>query len=465
MKIVFCYHSTDYEYHLGIATLAAALKQVNVDTSLVIFRELVSRTTRDTVGDTVDRILEQGPDIVAFSVMTFNWRKIQQVINQLRKSFSGFIVIGGCHAMLCPEEILSFPGVDAVCTGEGEKPIQDLVRLISQDFQPSLHPIQGMWYKEDLHSSPVPPWCNERLEDYPYLSYEIFNQERNQPLPEKITSPFSFAGLFVLAAVSSRGCPYKCSYCNNHSFMQLLGGAKRFVRAYPPEKAVAGVKGLVKRYQPEFIDFVDEMFLKDMKWIQDFSQAYASEVGLPFSINVRIDRCTEENVRILAQSGLKVAFFGLECGDESYRSQYLNRHMSNADILKGAEILRRHGVLIMTANMFGLPLETPEIMAKTFELNRQIQPDAIAPFIYQPMPKTKLGQLAYEHGLVQAPPEDHWDYLVPALDSEILPATYVQEQVELFRQEFNSPERILAIANKMRGFVGKEPWGKLPFED
>ena len=460
MNVVFCYHSTDYEYHLGIATLAAALEPLHTTTSLVIYRELVTETSRDTVEDTVDRILVKNPDIVAFSVMTFNWRKIQKVIKLLRPSFSGLIVVGGCHAMLCPEEVLAFPGVDAVCPGEGEKPLRDLVQMAQRYSLQELPDIEGLYFSQDAGKNMSRPWCNEHPEDFPYLSYEIFDQERNKPMGKRVTGPFSFAGLNILPAITSRGCPYKCTYCNNHSFMNLFG-PQRFIRTFSVPWVVSQIKALVHTYHPEFIDFMDEMFLKGKPWMLEFCSQYNRDIGLPYSINVRIDRCTEDIVRLLADSGLKLVLFGLECGDETYRSQFLNRHMSNADILRGADILRKYGILIISFNMFGLPLETPEIMAKTFELNRQLQPDAIAPFIYQPMPQTPLGRLAFEHGLVQDPPEDHWDYLVPALDSEVLPAGYVQEQVELFRQEFNSPEHILAVTNKMRTFTGKEPWQSL----
>ncbi len=457
MNIVFCFHTTDYEYNLGIALLTSTLKSMDVNTSLVIFREIVNNPVKDTAEETVQRILEKKPDIAAFSTMTFNWKKIQKVITLLRLHFSGLIVVGGCHAMLCPDEVLSFPGVDAVCLGDGEKPMQELVRLSGKHAPDSLPPIEGLRIKSNAWQHPGKPWCNERIEDYPYLDFEDFNEERNQPLSSKVTGHFSFAGLFILPAITSRGCPYKCTYCNNYSFMNILGGPGRYLRTYSVKRVISEIKGLVDLYKPEFIDFMDEMFLKQTSWMREFCEAYSREINLPFSVNVRIDRCNEENVSMLADSGLKLVLFGLECGDEIYRAKYLNRHMSNPDILRGAEILRRHNVVIITYNMFGMPCETPEILQKTISLNRQIRPDAIAPFIFQPLPQTRLGRMAYEHGMVQPPPEDRWDYLAPALDSDVLPAKYVQEQVELFRQEFNSPERVQTVINKIRSFAGKKP--------
>lgn len=459
IKITFCFHTTDYEFNLGIALLDPAVRNLDVDveTSLVIFRELVGQN-KDTIEETVSRILIEQPDIIAFSVMTFSWKKIEHLIKQLRQNFSGLIVVGGCHAMLCPEEVLSAPGVDAVCLGDGEKPLQTLIESYQKFPFNSLPNIPGLLFKGEKKRKKK-AWCNEHPENYPYLSYNIFHNEREQPFNRKITGYFSFADIFCLPVITSRGCPYKCTYCNNHSFMNILGGPKKFLRTYPVDKAISGIKSLVKQYNPEFIDFMDEMFLKNIKWMRNFCDNYAQEIGLPYSINIRIDRSTDEAVRLMAESGLRLVLFGLESGDEKYRKRFLNRDMTDDDILRGVELLRKHDIVIVTYNMFGLPLETPAMLEKTFELNRKIQPDAVAAFVYQPLPQTRLAQIAYENNLTQPPPEDLWDYLAPSLDSKDLPAQYVQEKVELFRQEFNPPQRVEAIVSKIRSFVGKARQG------
>lgn len=238
--------------------------------------------------------------------------------------------------------------------------------------------------------------------------------------------------------------------------MDILGGPKHYLRKYSPGRAVNSIRELVVKYRPEFLEFIDEMFMKDSKWMNTFCAAYKKEIGLPFSINVRIDVCSERTIEMLADCGLRVVFFGLECGDEEYRRSYLNRHMGNDEILKGAAILRKHGILIVTYNMFGMPFENPDMLQKTFELNRELQPDAVGAFIYQPLPGTKLGRLAYDNNLVQPPPPDHWDYLAPSLDSRELPAAYVEEQVTLFREEFDAPERMHSLNRKLFKFVGRE---------
>jgi radical SAM superfamily enzyme YgiQ (UPF0313 family) len=434
---------------MGIAFLSTALRPLAVDMDLIIFRE-VPGNKMDTVEETVQRILESKPNIIAFSVMTFNWRKIQQVIAKLRPDFKGLIIVGGYHAILCPDEILDFPGVDAVCPGEGEQPLIELVKFFQERPWHDVPDIAGMRFVKLEPNKVTKPWVIERLTDYPYMDYELFVNEGNKPLPERFIGSLYPSGIYSLAVITARGCPYKCTYCNNASIMAALGGPKMYLRHYPVDTVVDHIKTIRNKYAPEFIEFFDEMFIKSSSWMKEFCEKYKREVGLPFSILMRIDLCEDEMVRLLAKSGLKVVLFGLECGDEEYRTHYLNRYMSNKQILKGVEILRKHGVMLVTFNMFGLPFDTQETIQSTITFNRMIQPDAVSAFIYQPLPNTKLGKLAKDNDLIVPPPEGQWDYLSPGINNPGMPSEYVVEQVEAFRAEFNSKENVDKFFSRLR---------------
>jgi radical SAM superfamily enzyme YgiQ (UPF0313 family) len=72
--------------------------------------------------------------------------------------------------------------------------------------------------------------------------------------------------------------------------------------------------------------------------------------------------------------------------------------MSRDEILGAAEVLRRHDITFMTNNMLGLPTGTLENDFETLELNAQCRPAYANVFLFQPYPKTALGEWAYEHG-------------------------------------------------------------------
>lgn len=434
-KIVFCFYTRDHEFNFGIGALSAALKREGYEVDLVVYRDTSAHA--DTPEAVVRDIIGKKPSIVAFSVMTFNWLKVRQVISLLRKNYEGLIAVGGHHAVLMPEDVLSSPAVDVVCLGEGERPLIELANRVAAGGRNVTEDIAGLVFRSrGLPEETVRQrWLLERLEDYPYLDYEIFGSP--DQLKEKYLGAMTPAGIFSLPVLTGRGCPYSCTYCNNDSLLKIYGGAARFVRRYSPDEAVRNIRQLVDKYSPQFFEFFDETFSLSREWIMDFCSRYRKEVDVPFLAMSRIDRLDEATISVLAQSGLKLLFFGLESGDEEYRKKFLKRPISNDAIRKGARLLKKYGVLVGTFNILGMPFETKESLEKTMALNEEIGADAAIPSVFQPLPKTVLGGIAHEHKMVLPPPGDQWDICAPALDTKDLPASYVAEIMEKFREKFS----------------------------
>ena len=455
MKVVFCFHTNDHEFNIGIAFLDAALRGRKIETDLVIFREIPGKQV-DIPEEVVSRILAKSPTIIAFSIMTFSWARVKKVITLLRPKFDGLIWAGGYHTILCSDEVLHFSGIDAVCLGEGEQPLLEAVEFYNQHPLHEVPLIQGMRFKNASSDDgkDTPPWLLKRLEDFPYMDYEIFVREGDQPLNSKFIGSLSPAGIFSFSVITGRGCPFQCTYCNNSTLMKIYGGAKLYVRRYSTNAALSNVQMIATRYQPQFLEFLDETFTMNRAWVKEFCSQYSKAVGLPFSIMTRIDRLDDEIVGLMADSGLKLVFFGLECGDEDYRSRYLNRHMSNKLIKNGARILKKYGIMVITFSMFGMPFETKDTLQRTMDLNEDIQPEVAIPFIYQPLPNTRLAQMAYDHKMVLPRSEERWDFCSPALDTIELPASYVAEQMEVFRSRFSFPSKVDHLYARLRTIAG-----------
>lgn len=452
-KVVFCFYTNDHEVHLGIAFMSAALKKEGVETDLVIYRDRAGEEP-DTPEGVVSRILAKSPDIVAFSAMTFNWCRIKEVISLLRGSFGGPIVVGGYQTILEPEEVLSHPGVDAVCVGEGELPMIKAVATYQRGRR-DLPSTEGLITRDQkgMKIDVGTRWLIDNLEDYPYVDYDIFADERKKRLNEMHTALLSPSGIYSIPAITGRGCLYSCTYCCNSALLERYGGAKNYVRKYSLHAAISNIKGIVSKYNPQFIEFFDETFNRNKAWVKDFCALYGREIGLPYMILVRIDILDEPTVAALAESGLKVVFFGLESGDEEYRARYLNRRMTNKAITEGARLLKKYDVIILTFNMFGMPFETKEMIVKTFELNEAINPDAAHGYIFQPMPGTELGRLAFEHHMICHPPEKGWDFMSSSLDTPELPASYVANILEEFKMRFANADIIKDFYARVQGLA------------
>jgi hypothetical protein len=92
----------------------------------------------------------------------------------------------------------------------------------------------------------------------------------------------------------------------------------------------------------------------------------------------------------------------VECGDEAYRRQILNKTISDADLRRASHLLHQHGIKFATYNMVGLPGETLEQAVSTLGLNVELRPAEAYCFMYQPFPGTRLAQHALDTGVVDA---------------------------------------------------------------
>lgn len=327
----------------------------------------------------------------------------------------------------------------------------ELVKLYAKSSRDKVSEIKGLIFngRDKQQAFVKDRWLVENLEDYPYMDYDIFDLEGDTRLQQKHLGVLSPAGIFSLPLITGRGCPYKCTYCSNSALIDFYGGTNKFVRRYSPGSAISNIKTLVDKHRPRFLEFFDETFTLGKNWIKDFCNHYKKEIAIPYVIMSRIDTIDEDMLSILSDSGLKLFMLGVECGDEEYRTKYLNRKMSDKTIIEGTRLLKKYGIMVVTFNIFGMPFETKNTVNKTFAINEEIEPDAAIPFIYQPFSNTELGRIAYKNKMAPPPHEGRWDFCSPSLDTAKLPAQYVLEMSEKFREKY-SYQNIQVVYDKLR---------------
>jgi hypothetical protein len=158
---------------------------------------------------------------------------------------------------------------------------------------------------------------------------------------------------------------------------------------------------------------------------------------LPFWCQVRANLVTDENIALFKDSGCVSVSFGLEAGNDQLRNVILNRNMSREEILGAAEILRKHGIAFMTNNMLGLPTGNLETDFETLELNAQCRPAYANVFLFQPYPKTALGEWAYEHGWMRGTFDD--------LSGSVSDDTVINFGSEAERKQIENLQKLFAL--------------------
>lgn len=329
MKFLFVVKSKFMET-LGPMYLAAIVKKAGHEAKICEFNEAIFMA------------FDWRPDIIGYSCMTGDQDKFKKLNHAIRAFHDFNAAIGGPHATFFPQDFLQF---DYLITGEAEVWLADLL-----DYKP------GSINLYELDSIPFP----DRT-DFPDMKIRDF--------------------------MSSRGCPFECTYCFNKKWHDLYPGKKVRYRS------VDNVIAEVLEVDPEFAYFQDSCFGVSMDWFVEFAHKYAEKVKRPYHCHLRPRQVTIERARLLAYSGCVSTRIALETVSPRLRELIGRPKSNNEETIKAARILRDHGIELMIQNMLALPTSTIEDDLATLETNILCQPAYGWSSIFAPFPGTELGDM------------------------------------------------------------------------
>lgn len=393
MRVLFIVKQVDYEPQ-GILHLSSVLKGAGHEVRLCIVNQ----------EDPIGAVREFKPGIVGYSVTTGLQRYYLALNRGIKERFEVFSVFGGPHPTFFPE-MIEEEGVDGICVGEGEGAMLDLAQVLNNG---SLEPnIRNWWFKVngEVVRNPVRRYIDD-LDTLPFPDRELVYEHHAPTKHSKIKHFFS-----------GRGCPYDCTYCFNHALSEIYKGMGKRVRKRSVDVVSAEINAVRERYPLAFVVFLDDTFTIRGDWMEEFAEKYPVRVGLPFFCNVRANLVTEELVEQLQQAGCVSAGMGIEAANDRIRNEVLQRNMSKEQILRACQLLRAAGINVMSTNMVGLPTGGLEDDLETLKLNIECQPAFANAFIFQPYPRTQLGELARRDGVMEGTFDD---ISVSAWDSSVL---------------------------------------------
>ena len=431
LRLVFAFYSPDgNEIAMPIASMSAYLKRDFPNVEVFLEPVLILRDAEEYAPQNyAKKIGALQPDLIAFSIMSPHWYPMEPYFEELKKIMPDLpVCIGGYQAMLSQEQTIENPNVDYICVGDGEYAIGNIVQHLrgSKDG-----PADGMWEKlSDGSIYETEPHQIGDLEALPFPDYEIFSKEDG--FNDVNSSIFGPKGKLVLPVMTGRGCPYRCTYCCNTPILEGWKTKKTFLRKYQPEAMVDELIRLRDQYNVGYFEFWDELFLSNLKFVNAFFEIYKEKIRLPFSINSRVEVMNEGFCKTAADAGCHTIWFGIESGDEEYRSKRLGRKMKNQQVIEAAANCKEAGINRLTFNIVGMPLETAGNMRQTLELNKAIAPEHFFFFPYIPLRGTPLYNTAKEEGLLLTN-KKNLHYLSAANDRQF--TMNMKEQPELLTQE------------------------------
>ncbi len=360
--------------HLGFYYISAVAKNCGWDTQLFLTDTSLTNNLR-----------KFAPDAFAFTATTGNHQWVVELAKSLRLDFpKAYFFLGGPHPTYYPE-IIQSKVFDAIVRGEGEETFAEILRAI--DSNESFAHTKGTWtyqdgqvLQNDIREAP------QDLDAIPFADRTIYDNY-----------PWMHAHKYPLM-ISSRGCPFHCTFCYSPTMADMSKGLGKFVRFRSVDNVIQEGQLLVKRYNPKIVEFVDDIFGMKRPWLKEFSARWRDEVGLPFNICIRADLIDEESAQLLADAGCNSMHVGVEAGNDRIRNEVLRKDLARERVFEAAKLIRSHGMRFVTLNIMGSPGETVENCLETLTFNQQLKPDYSQCSVLVPFPRTGIYQKAVDAG-------------------------------------------------------------------
>lgn len=341
----------------------------------------------------LNNLLEESPLFVGISFMTGEQIRFSLEASMfVRKKSSTLIVAGGVHPTLCPEQVLNSKSFDIAILGEGEETIRDLALSIKEHKK--LDDVKGIAFLRDkkvviteerelvdLNKLTIWPYHLVDLNLYPYLKR------------------------YGLVIETSRGCPFKCSYCYNAKF------SRGKWRAKSADKVVEEISFLKNKFDINHFHVIDDNFFVDLNRAKEIIKRINEldkHIKLEFQ-GARADsilNMDDDFLQLLKNNDCTVRI-GIETGSQSILD-LVNKSITIEEYSSANRKLSRFGIKVYYNFMIGFPFEKIEDLKKTtkfatklMEDNKNARIDFMA--IYQPYPGTALFDFCVRNGYFKIP--------------------------------------------------------------
>jgi radical SAM superfamily enzyme YgiQ (UPF0313 family) len=365
-KIVFV--QREVEDRLGVMILSSYLKSKGFDSEIILEPYKNIRT-----------IKKKTPDFIGINLVSSSVDWTLDLCRFLKKHLPHVIIIlGGPHPTFFPE-VIEEEGVDIICIGEGENPLLQLMQSYDGTLA-SIEKTPNLYIKKDkaiVKNELLPLLTKEELSEMPpcdrshYLKHSGL---KNTPLRRVVTS---------------RGCPYDCTYCFNSRYKELYKGLGKMVRQRSVDNVMDELKE-IKKLGVKAIDFNDDQFILTREWIFEFCEKYKRDINIPFVCGSTANRINHEIVAVLKQAGCVSLNFAIESGVEKIRRKIYKKPTTDNDIYNAADALHANDMTFLTYNMIGLPEESLEDIFQTVRINQEIKTNYPWCSIIQPYPGTSI---------------------------------------------------------------------------
>ncbi len=449
--------------HMGLGYLAGALLAHGYDVSLwdaaveeefETFEQHLQRHHYDVVGISA-------PTPLIYSA----WQAAA-----IAKQHGAVTILGGPHLTLMPHESMDVPAVDLVARGEAEQTIIEIMAALAMDsgaqaapdaprcFKPEhMAAINGLSWRDEAGNIKhnVDRLLSQDLDAIPFPAHHLFKIERYTNLNPLTDGLNPHARAYTI--VTSRGCPYKCTYCSK----PITGNTWR---GRSVENVIAEWRWLVQDLGATEIGVTDDIWNLDRTRAKTLCRALIdnnlNHVPWVTIHGMKVNNTDAELFQLMKAAGCKRVGFGIENGDDDMLRHVVKKGQTVQMVRNAVKWAKQAKLQTMGFFIYGMPGETEESMEKTTRLALELDPDLAHFLMATPYPGTEMWDTLQREGLVKS---GEWDKLAIQEDKALFAFGDLEAEVverkwhEAHRRFYLRPGRILRIAAR------KDTWRRFPY--
>jgi anaerobic magnesium-protoporphyrin IX monomethyl ester cyclase len=338
-----------YSFPLGILYISAVMKEAGFN----VYNLNLNHSDNTVQQDLDFAIKKHRIDIVLTGGLSAQFNAVKMIVDSvhaINKKLT--MIVGG--GLISSEPNIAMEALEYVdfgVIGEGEITIVELCNYLEKKIDKECKDISGIIFKESKNSK---YYITEKrpdikdLNSLPWPDYEGFEYEKNL---EANAGIFSFGNKRIAYIVSSRSCPYKCTFCFHTT------GKKYRQRSF--DEVFKEIDYLISKYKIDLFMFADELFSVDIERVKIFCSRIKN-YNVQWTAGFRVSDVTEELVKVIkSTNNCTMMGFGLESADNSILKS-MRKKITVEQIDEALEICYRNGVDISGNFIFGDINETVE---------------------------------------------------------------------------------------------------------
>ena len=357
---------------LGIGYIAAVLEKAGHTVKVL---DLTINKVSD--GDIVELVQRGKIDLVGFSAVTLTVKRAYHIAAVLKEKTGVITVMGGPHATAVPEEPL-LNNIDFVVRGEGEVTIVELC-----DNYKDPGKIKGISFLRGgkyIHNE-ARPYISE-LDLLPFPARHLFPPLNLYKGQQALGNRLPVGNI-----LTSRGCPYECTFC----FKAVFG---RHFRARSVDSIISEWKHLLREHKVKEISIIDDSFTTSTERVMALCKRILEEkLVIPWCCpnGIRVDNASFEMLSAMRKAGCYRVAFGVESGSQKILDS-IGKKITLAQIEAAFKNARKAGIETTAFLMIGNLEEDRATIQQTINFAKKIAPTYVQFLITIPYP----GSLIYE---------------------------------------------------------------------